>query len=281
MTQHNDSKQLKKSFIPSLTLTIALGAFVGLGGPAAHAGLTIFDAANGSTALLPGTLTTTADYSLGDSFGDIPSPYTVALGGNQVTFTAQAQPSNANAFEGFRNQISTLTGKAFDFPYGTSTDSNGTHLIDTFDPFTQSPTGPLQIDFSTPVGSFGFKSQSSRSDQEQFTFSIYDSANNLLGSSTTQTFDNMTGQFGKSVFIGAESTTADISRVVISSFSTASDPNTGIFNYHGGSNDFYTGPVSTGAPVPEASTEVGLGLGMLFLGGLTLVSRKRKAKPAL
>ncbi len=197
MTQ-NSSKQ---QFIHSLSLTVALGALVGLGGTAAHAGFTTFDPINGSTALLPGTVTTTAQYQLGD-FGknheqDFGSPYPVALGSNTATFIATGEPTSPTAFEGFRNQVVGSTGTSFDFPLNT-------HLIDTFDPFSQSPTGPLEIDFSAPVGSFGFNSQSSRApDLEQFTFSVFDSSNNLLGGLTTQFIPNSTGN-GKSVFIGAE-----------------------------------------------------------------------------
>ena len=263
------------AFYTSLQVGIALGSLVALSGTAAHAGLTIYDAVSGSSALLSNGVTT-PDYSLGaGSNGTLPSQYPVTLGvSNSAKFVSTIEPNSTSAFEGFRNQtVSSTGGTYFDFPVGTPSDTNGTHLIDTFDATNSTPTGPLEIDFTNAVGAFGLKAQSSRDpDLETFTFSIYDVSNVLLGTYSTgqKHNDGTVGPQGKSLFIGAASTSVNISKVILSSASDAS-------GYTGGSNDFYFGPLTVGDPVPEASTMTGFGLGTLFLGGLFLVSRKRKS----
>ena len=277
----------KNALLISLQASVALGSLVALSGTAAHAGLTQYDPTTGSSALLTNGMTT-APYSLGNSDGTLASGYNIAVGSNTVTFISTIKPTGPTAFEGFNNQVSPTTNNSFDFALGT-------HLIDTFDPKNGNDiTGPLKIQFSTPVGSFGFKSQDAATDYEQFTVSVYNSSNTLLSTGTpcsdtnngnmpcsfqTAVVDNLNDSThpgnGKSLFLGAASTMADISYVIISSFSSAlplTDPNS-----HINSNDFYTGPVTVGDPVPEASTMTGFGLGTLLFGGLILVSRKRKS----
>ena len=208
---------------------------------------------------------TTTPYSLGTGpEGSLPSPYTVNAGSVGVKFVATAEPTGATAFEGFDNMVSPATGLGFDY-------ADGTHLLDTFDTVTMNPTGPLEIDFSKPVGSFGFKTEDAAADQEQFTFTIYNPSGTVLSVFTTPVYDN-TSQTGKSVFLGAASDSLDISKVVISSFSDAGplDPN-------GNSNDFYTGPVTVGGTaVPEPSTLTTFGLAALLLGGLAWGAHTRK-----
>ena len=261
----------KNALTTSLRASVALGSLVALSGTAAHAGLTIYDAKTGSSALLMNGMTT-AQYSLGDAAGSLPSGYNVPAGTNTVTFISTIEPGSKTAFEGFRNQIVSSTGGTyFDFPVGTANDTNGTHLIDTFDAKTSTPTGPLEIDFTNAVGAFGLKAQSSRDpDLETFTFSIFDASNILLGTYSTGQFhnDGTVGPQGKSLFIGAASTSVNISKVILSSASDAS-------GYTLGSNDFYFGPLTVGDPVPEASTMSGFGLGTLVFGGLLLGKRKR------
>jgi len=284
----------KNALLVSLRASVALGSLAALSGTAAHAaGLTQYDPKTGSSALLTNGMTT-APYTLGSgSDGTFASPYPVTVGTNTATFIATvdpfgADPTGASAFEGFRNQVGS-TGNAFDFPLDT-------HLIDTFDPNNpaSSPTGPLKIQFSTPVGAFGIKSQDAASDYEQFTVSAYNISNTLLSTGTpcsdanngsapcsfqTAVIDNLNDSThpgnGKSLFLGAASTMADISYIIIRSYSSAlplNDPNS-----HINSNDFYSGPLTVGDPVPEASTMTGFGLGTLLFGGLLLVSRKRKS----
>ena len=290
----------KNALTISLRASVALGSLAALSGTAAHAELTQFDAKTGSSALLTNGVTT-AQYSLGNAVGThpqvLPSGYSVTAGTNTVTFISTVDPASttpdpnnpSTAFEGFRNQVSPALGNAFDFALNE-------HLIDTFDPTGYGPSGPLKIQFSTPVGSFGFKSQDAASDYEQFTVSAYNISNTLLSTGTpcsdannghapcsfqTEVIDNLNDKThpgnGKSLFLGASSTMADISYIIINDYSTASDPTIGIIDYHGNSNDFYTGPLTVGDPVPEASSMTGFGLGTLFFGGLFLVSRKRKS----
>ena len=274
----------KNALTISLRASVALGSLVALSGTAAHAGLTQYDPTTGSSALLTNGVTT-AQYDLGFGTpaqiadGTLPSGYFVFAGANKVTFTSTTSTSST-AFEGYRNELVVTNGVTYpplDYAYGTAADTAGEHLIDTFDPKSLGPSGPLEIDFSTAVGAFGFKSQSSRApDLETFTFSVYDNST-LLGTFVTPTYSNTGGpngfgtvDHGKSVFLGAQSTSSNITKVIISSVSDAS-------GYLGGSNDFYTGPLTVGDPVPEASTMTGFGLGTLFFGGLFLVSRKRKS----
>lgn len=236
----------------------ALLALAVLGGSAAHAGQNPYNP-NGTAAQLGGGASTTAPYSVGTPSGvgtinTVPSPYQVAVGGQMVTFNA----TNGSVFESLTNV------DQFDF-------AAGTQILDTFDPNTTTNTGPLQIDFSSGVSAFGLQVQSARIDSEQFTFSTFN-GNTLVGTYTSPVFDNTQGS-GKSVFLGAQATGGDIfTRVVISSQSFTAPPVTG-------NNDFYFGPLSV-QPVPEASSMVSFGMVLALLGGVTLVSRCRRAARA-
>jgi hypothetical protein len=283
----------KNALTISLRTMVALGSLAALSGTAAHAGLTSYDPSTGPASPLPNAATT-APYLLnspGHTDQTITSPYPVTIGLNIATFTATGEPTGASAFEGFSNQVA--SGSSFDFPLGT-------HLLDTFDPNTGTITGPLQINFSSPVGSFVIKGQEADTNQmtdtqsdEMFTVSVYDLSNTLISTGTpcsdsnngnapcsfqTLVINNLGGN-GKSVFLGAASTLANISRVVISDFST--DSNASIQNYHGNSNDVQYGPLTIGSPVPEASTMIGFGFGTLLVGGLSMISQKRKPKKSL
>ena len=242
--------------------TIALGTLVVLSGTAAQAQLIQFDPVTGNSGQLSSGVTT-PPYSLGDSSGLLASPYSPSAGITYIA-TAAGQPAGTTQrFETF-----TSDGTSLDFPVGQN-------LLDTFDYASNNPTGPLEIDFSTAVGAFGLQAQSARIDNYSLTFSVYNSANTLLGSFTTPTVDNTVGA-GQSLFVGAESTSgAVISKVVLSSFSTAVglDPN-------GGSNDLYFGPLTVGAAVPEASTAIGFSFGILMFGGVIWSARKRQVDTA-
>ncbi len=253
----------KNALMISLQASVALGSLVALSGTAAHAGVIQFNPLTGTSAQISGGVTT-APYSLGDpATGYLPSPYLTTAGSTNITFKTTAVGPE-QMFETFQND------GHLDFPVGTN-------LLDSFDSkTTHNPNGPVEIDFNSGVGAFGLQAQSARVDVYSFTFSVYDASNILLGTFTTPTVVNNVNP-GKSVFIGAESTVGpEITKVIISSFSTA----VGI-KPNNGSNDFYSGPLTVGAAVPEASTMTGFGLGTLLFGGLILVSRKRKSTQTL
>ena len=251
-------------FRKSAPLT-ALFALAALGGTAAHAGQNVFDP-NGTAAQLGAGAAATTPYSAGTPSGvgtikTVSSPYTVTSGGQTITFNATGEAANSK-FESLNNQ------GQFDF-------AAGTQLLDTFDPNTNTNTGPLEIDFSKGVTAFGLSAQDSAVDQEVFTFSTYNGAA-LVGTYTSPLFDNRTGS-GKSVFLGAQATGGDIfTRVVISSQSFPDNPNNLPIT---GSNDFYFGPLNV-VPVPEASSMVSLGMVLALLGGVTLIARRRRGSRA-
>ena len=280
----------RKTLGVSLQAAVVLGSFIAFSGTAAHAGLTAYDPINGPVSSLPNAATT-VPYdlnSVGHTNQTVTSPYPVIVGTNLATFTATGEPAGNSAFEGFSNQVA--SGSSFDFPIGT-------HLLDTFDPTTSNPTGPLQISFAAPVGSFVIKGQEADTNPvtdtvglEMFTVSVYDLSNTLISTGTpctdinngnlpcsfqTPAINNLGGN-GKSVFLGAASTLSNISRVLISDFST--DSNASIQNYHGNSNDVQYGPLTIGSPVPETSTLASFGFGTLLFGGLSLISHKRKSR---
>ena len=222
-----------------------------LGGPAAQAQVTQL------TAPPPGaSATTTAMYPVGDADGFINAPFTVAAGNTNVTYTATNTTPGSPSFESFSNYDSSL-----DFPANTQ-------IVDTFD--GNNPTGPLLINFSSGVPSFGIKAEDNAFDDETFTFTVF---SGTAGTTfVLPTVDNTQGA-GKSVFLGAQAAGGQlITSILISSASIV--PGTG---YTGGSNDFYVGPLSiyNTAPVPEASTTLSFGL-LLALGAGGLLLRRKK-----
>jgi hypothetical protein len=208
---------------------------------------------------------TTAAYPTGDSGGFITGPFTVAAGtvatgGTNVTFTAE-NPST-DSFESFTNFDGSL-----DFPINSVE-------VDTFaggDGSTHTPTGPLLINFSSGVSAFGLNVESARDDTATFSFTAYDGAA-VIGQYTlapvTQTEPDSNHH---SIFLGAQATDGNqITSVVISDVSNAN-------GYLGGTNDFYSGPLSTYSPVPEASTTVSFGL-LLTLGLGGMIARRKMGK---
>lgn len=90
----------------------------------------------------------------------------------------------------------------------------------------------------------------------------------------TPAYDNRVDPSGKSVFLGAQSLGSSlITSVFISSLSVAANGST---TSTANSNDIYFGPLSTNAPVPEASTTVSFGL-LLALGGALVLARRKQA----
>lgn len=263
MNNQNYKKNLaKKHFASSIGVTVALCALTTLGGRAAQAGAT--QVTNPSQL---GNTVQTSPFPSGDVTGTVSQSFTVAAGSNNVTFTATA----GTAAQGFESFIADGT---VDFPVGQQ-------LEDTTrtSPTGNIPTGPLQIDFTQGVTGFGLNAQDFNFDMETFTLNVYGGPNGtVLLNAVPFTFgpvDN-TSSVGRSVFVGALSNDGPlITRATLSSFSVAAGQNP-----NNGSNDFYFGPTSVKAPVPEASTVVSFGMGVFLFAGLALVARRRKVSTA-
>ncbi len=210
--------------------------------------------------------TTTSTFPLNNSNGGyiIGSQVSSLGSSNTATFTVE-HPGDAS-FETFDN--STINGAPLAYPLNTV-------VLNTFDGgngHTNTVTGPLDINFSSAVSSFGLTVESAEEDTATFSFAAYDGAiasQNLIG---TFTYVPVTQTVGspQSIFIGGQATGSQIVNVVVSDVSDAS-------GYTGGTNDFFFGPLSTFSPVPEASTTISFGL-LLTLGlGGVLVRRKMSA----
>lgn len=273
----------RATYIRSLCLASALILTAAFASPSVQAQATQYDV-NGTAAQLGSGAVTTTPYSSGDSQLSLASPYQIGLGTTTVTFTATA----GNKFETFTNFADTSTG-ALTLDY-----ADGTRLLDTFDAeapnpnpisgIDGTPTGPLRIDFSTGVSSFGLSVQSGFPDFEAFAFQTFSGTTPLTATPlVTGIYDNTGGgnPSGKSLFLGAESSGLLITSVVVSSTSLMAGPNPGEFVPTGHSNDFFFGPVTAApAAVPEASTVASLSLLMLCLSG-AILRRKMTAAKAL
>ena len=263
MNNQNYKKPLtKKHLASSVGVTLALCALTALGGQMAQA-----QAMKVTDPNLLGNTVQTSPFPSGDVTGTVPQSFTVAASSNNVTFTA----TTGTAAQGFESFISDIT---VDFPVGQQ-------LEDTTrtSPTGNMVTGPLQIDFTQGVTGFGLNAQDYNADMETFTLNVFGGPNGtVLLNAVPFTFgpvDN-TSSVGKSVFVGALSNGGPlITRATLSSFSAAAGQNP-----NNGSNDFYFGPASVKAPVPEASTVVSFGMGVFLFAGLALVARRRKVSTA-
>ena len=253
MNKHN----LSNRFVDPARVAVALCALVALGGRAAQAEATIVTS--------PGQLGNTVrtdPYPTGTGVGLIvPPSFNVAAGSNNLTFTATTATL---ATEGFTSYIADATvGPQF---------TPGDTIEDTSSYTTNLPTGPLRIDFRTGVTGFGLFAQDFNHDTETFTLTVFNGTTQL--SAIPFTFgpvDNTTSG-GTAVFVGALLNAGPlITSAFISSTSSLASAN----------NDFYFGPVQVKAPVPEASTVVSLGAGVLLCVGLAFGARRRKAGTAL
>ncbi len=262
MHKYDHSKQLAAA--------VTLCALTALGGRAAQAQLA-------TQLTMPSQLGPGASMTpqFDTTNGTLPSGYLLNSPGTGVTFTSQTEPASATAFDTFVNQPNPITNlPALDtnaFPYAT-------HLIETFDfntsKATAPPTGPLQIDFSNGVNEFGLFGQSAGTDTYHFNFSVFGGPNGTipLGSFSTLDVLNTSGsgptQGGNATFVGAQALAGNlITRVVLTDMSNTT-----------ATGDFYFGPISYQftAPVPEASTVVGFGMGTLLFAGVVLSARRRK-----
>ena len=236
------------------TLAVSLGALLALAVPAAQAGTNPFNP-NGTAAQVgPGAVTTPA---YPGSNGDTLGTFSQTVGGNTLTY------SDSSVF--------TLIDAPFDVDYPL-----GTPLLETSDA-DNNTTGPMQITFSQGVGAFGLNLQDYAYDLETFNLQAYDGTT-LIGSYSFGPFDNNSGQDiqnpGKSVFVGAAATGGDvITSVILSSLSV--DKASGKETMY--SNNFFAGPVTFAAPVPEPET---IALMLVGLGALGLRTRRGKRQSA-
>ncbi len=276
MNHHNH----RKPFANSARAAVALCALAALGGRAAQAQFSMVT----SPSQL-GNTTLTNQYPLPNN-GIVGPSFNVGTmnGLDNLVFTATnaVQPS-ANSFGGgFQAFMVSSTNSAPQFsmaPFGTAGDvAEDLTFASTSGNIA---TGPLEIQFQnaagvpTGVAGFGLLAQDFNIDMETFTVNIFSDPNATvpLGSFTYNTVDNTQGS-GQAVFVGAQSTQGLplIESATISSFSVA----TGI-NPNNGNNAFAFGRTFVSAPVPEASTVVSFGMGVLLFAGLALGAHKRKA----
>ena len=273
MNTHDHTKPLRtKHQVRSLGFAAATCALALLGGHAAHAGSTQITSASQLGVV---TFTTTPFPGAGQT-SDTPSPLTLMAGLDAVTF---AETTGGV----FSTNIATRTN-GIDFAPGTkvlqTADANNVSL------------GPLNLTFSAlgvkgvGVAGFGLNVQDFAFDQETFTLKVYGgtTGSNLLDTYTYGPYDNTEKDpdhpNGRSVFIGAVGTDGTlITKAVVSSFSFDQGVETSY------SNNIFVSPVTvasvvTPAAVPEASTTINFGMGLLCLGGLGLGVMKRKAAQA-
>ena len=266
MNNHDYSKPLIKStrMIKSTRIAVTLCVLAALGGRAALAQATALT----DLSQLGAFTFTTAPYPKGTprpldpQTGIVPSSFFVAAGSNNLTFTA----TNGTPAAGFVSFADNLEGPQF--APGTVVeetnfkDSNG----------SSTPTGPLRIQFQTGVSGFGLYAQDFAYDTENFTLNVFADSNATisLGSFTFGPTDNSAStSTGNAAFVGAQSNLGPlIKSATLSSFSSAG---TGPSN-----NDFYFGPTTIKAPVPEASTVFSFGMGVLLFAGLALGAHKRR-----
>ena len=260
-----------KQFANAGRLGAAFCALAAMGGGAAHAQATIV--------IAPFQLTNTVQTSpfpqgnVGGILGQVAPSFTVSAGpSDSVTISSSKSVSGV----GFESAIA----NANDGPQFTAGDRIENTFVAVTNPdgnVTNQITGPITLSFSNGVTGFGLYAQDANSDVETFSLSVFNG--NTLLSVTPFVFapqDNFSTARGNAVFVGALSNAGPlITSAILSSASNA--PGTG-GNPTNGSNDFFFGPVQVqvAKPVPEASTFVSLGVGVLLFGGLVLSARKRK-----
>lgn len=198
-------------------------------------------------------LTSASDLAPGDvitpaypgSDGDLlASPFSLQVGGNTLTFTAQ----------GGSTFLRVDAGEFVDYPLDTP-------LIQTSD--GNNPTGALRIDFAQGVREFGVQAQSAEFDTETFRFTAFD-ASTSLGTFTVGPADN-TSNTGTSLFLGARVINAGrITQVTIESLSSARN------------NNFLLGAVTFSSSVPEPNALAELAaIGISCLSFTVCRSRRR------
>lgn len=263
MNNHDYSRH----FGNSARITVALCALAALGGRAAQAGATAV------TSPLPNSVQTN-QYPTGDASSVVPASFTVAAGSNNLTFTA-TNPVSGSGFQS--RQMDQTAAPQFSDPQfgGTAGDVIEDTTFDTNSDAGNMATGPLRIDFQQGVTGFGLLAQDYNQDTETFTLDVFNGANQI-GTFTFGPADN-TANPGQALFVGAQTNDGDvITSATLSSLSAAvgQQPNNG-------DNDFFFGRAQVqNAPVPEASTAMSFGTGILFLAGLVLGAHRRKVNGA-
>ena len=266
MYKHDHTKQ----FTNAARTSVALCALAALGGSAAQAQVNRIDAP--SQLFMPDT---TAQYPSGDALNVVPTSFTRAAGSNNVTFTA-TNPAAGGGFTSFAASAANAGPEFTTAPFGATGDILENTSVAGAPNTANTTTGPLRIDFQLPVAGFGLLAQDFNQDQETFTLNVFDATNSQLGTFTFGPRDNSVG-LGHAIFVGAQDSLGSlISYATLSSLSVATG---GGGQPNNGSNDFAIGRLQVqtlAAPVPEASTMVGFGLGLALFGGLTFSARKRK-----
>lgn len=263
MYKHDHSRH----FANAARVAVALCALAALGGRAAQA--QVVQQLTDPSQLGAFTFTTTP-FLGANMTSNTPSPLTLPAGPDTVTFSE----TKGNVFSTI---VATATNEINFTP--------GMTVLQTADA-NNHPLGPLNLAFSTGgvpgvgVSGFGLRVQDFAFDQETFTVQVFSglTGSNLLNTFTYGPFDN-TGNDpnftnGRSVFVGALATPGTlITKAIISSFSFDQGQETAF------SNDIFVGPVTvTNVPaVPEASTVVSFGMGLMLFGGLALGAHRRKA----
>lgn len=280
----------KKQIAHSLRLTAALGAVALLSGQAAHAGINFFNPLTDTAASLGAGTDTTGVFPAGvvdaifPTSGDVTSPFPLGAGTNTLKFTALVSnfPSdNVPGAVSFANDTNTKSDPNSPDNSTRLFDIASDNVIETANLSNFNPTGALQIDFAQGVTGFGLNAEDFSFVDQTFTITAYNGATQL-GTFTTPLILATGSAPGQSAFLGAQTTGTDvITQLTISSTSTLPDLN-GIETDTGDGNHFVFGPVTVanvhaGAPVPEASTVVGSGFGLLLFAGLLWKSGKRKA----
>ena len=258
-----------KKFASAARLGVAFSALAALGGGAAHAQVTLVSSPNQLTNPVQ---TSPFPATTGNNTpGQVASTFTVSAGSNSVSFTSALNVGGV----GFESAIA----NANDGPQFTPGDELENTFVAVTNPngsTTNQITGPLTISFLSPVTGFGLYAQDYNSDTETFTLNLFNGATQI-GTVSSIAQDNFSTARGNAVFIGAlASVGGTITSATLSSLSVGVGGGNG-GNVNNGNNDFFFGPVQVQGPkpVPEASTFVSLGMGLLLFGSLALRARKR------
>ena len=266
MHKYDHSKQLAAA--------VTLCALTALGGQAAQAQATMVT--------MPSQLTNTTQtnpYPAGNALntpGFVGSPFSVAVVNNNtiinnVTFTSSKNVSGV----GFESAVADANDGP-QFTAGDEIENTFVSITNSDGSVTNQITGPVTISFQTGVAGFGLFAQDANADTEQFMLTVFNGTTSL-GNFTFAPQDNTSAR-GNAVFVGAQSGVGPlITSAVLSSSSFATG---GGGNPTNGSNDFFFGPTQVQAPVPEASTMVGFGMGVLLFAGLALGAHRRKVNGA-
>lgn len=272
MNKHNYSKQIAG-------MVVTLCAFAIIGSHSAQAGA---NRVNSPSDLV--NPVTTAQYPVGNTsttppgVGVVPASFNVAAGSNTLTFTA-TKPVAGSGFRSFAANSSNAAPQFTMAPFGMAGDIAEDTSFDNGPTIGNTATAPLRIDFQQGVTGFGLLAQDFNQDTETFTLNVFNGAAQI-GTFTFGPAPNGDpiadpgNPLGNAVFVGAQTTFGDV--ITSATLSSLSFATTGGGKPNNGNNDFVFGRTQVNAPVPEASTVVSFGMGVLLFAGLALGARKRK-----